>query len=51
MSLEVKVFRVGNSYVVSIPSQIAKLLDIGKGDKMRVMLDGNRLVYEKEGRS
>ena len=49
MSLEVRVFRVGNSYVVTIPSQIAKLLDIEKGDTMRVTLDGDRLVYEKEG--
>lgn len=47
MPLEVKVIKLGNSYVVTIPKQIAKALEIREGVKMKLHLRGDSLVYEK----
>ncbi len=45
MALEVTVLRVGNSYAVTIPKQIAKMLCIRKGDKLKVSIENDRIIY------
>jgi len=47
MVLEVTVVRLGRSYVVPIPKQIARMLEIDKGSKLKVSLEGDKIVYSK----
>ena len=39
--------KLGSSYVVTIPKQVAQMLEIKKGDRLKVSMDGSKIVYEK----
>jgi len=43
----VKVWRQGDSLVVSIPSKIAKKLGIQRGDYLLPKLEGDKITYRK----
>jgi len=47
MSLEVTVLKLGNSFVVTIPRKIAYAMGIKKGDKLKLSIEGEKLVYSK----
>ena len=43
-----KVYSIGNSIAIHLPSQIAKLLKIKAGDKLKLSIWDGKLVYEKD---
>jgi len=45
--LTYKVFWAGSSYVISIPSQVMRALQVQPGDRIAISYDGEQLVVEK----
>jgi len=43
----VKCFKHGDSIVMTIPAQFAKMLDIGPGDFLKISIKNNHLIVEK----
>ena len=47
--LKQRVQQYGNSYGVIIPSAILKVLDIEKGDTLKLDISRKRIIFEKIG--
>ncbi len=45
--LDTSIRRVGNSLGIIIPIPLLKMLDVEKGDKLRIDHEGNRIILTK----
>lgn len=48
VKFEMKVVQVGNSLKVTIPVEVARHLDIEKGDTVELWVDNNHMIVEKK---
>lgn len=48
MKFEIKVVQVGNSLKITIPKEIAKHLNIKKGDVVQLWVDNQHVIVEKK---
>jgi len=48
IKFELSVMQVGNSFRVTIPKEIAKYLDINKGDSVEMWVDNGHIVVQKK---
>ena len=47
VKFEVSVMQVGNSLRITIPKEIAKHLNVKKGDSVELWVDNNHMIVEK----
>ena len=45
--LDTSIRRVGNSLGIIIPSFLLKMLDVDKGDKLKIDHEGNKIILTK----
>jgi len=48
IKFELSVMRVGNSLRITIPKEVAKHLQIGKGDTVELWVDNTHGVFKKK---
>ncbi len=48
VKFEIKVVQVGNSLKITIPKEIAKHLNIKKGDVVQLWVDNQHVIVEKK---
>ena len=48
VKFEISVVLVGKSLKITIPIEIAKHLDLAKGDTVFIYVDNNRMIVEKK---
>ena len=48
IKFELSVMQVGNSFRITIPKEIAKHLDIDKGDSVEMWVDNSQIVIKKK---
>ena len=51
MKFELSVMQVGNSLRITIPVEVAKHLDIQKGDVVELWVDNQHIIVEKKQES
>jgi len=48
IKFELSVMQVGNSFRVTIPKEIAKHLNINKGDSLEMWVDDSKIILKKK---
>ena len=48
IKFEISVVQVGNSLKITIPKEVAKHLEIKKGDTVDLWVDNNHMIVEKK---
>ena len=49
IKFEVSVMQIGNSMRITVPKEVARHLQIKKGDKLVMYSDNGRVILEKRG--
>jgi len=49
VKFELSVMQVGNSLRITIPKEIAKYMQLKKGDTVELWVDNSRVIVEKKG--
>jgi AbrB family looped-hinge helix DNA binding protein len=48
IKFELSVMQVGNSFRITIPKEVAKHLDLKKGDSVEMWVDNSHIIVEKK---